>query len=99
MKKTLPYSLYKSFYNQFPADNYNAAKKTIEVELPEYKKPSFPKDWERFGNHYTTPNGCRVYFWNSGFAENFIIEYKGTSKTFSPGLYAREQVIDYVNSL
>ena len=43
MIKTMPYSLYKTGYTEFKAENYNAIKKTIDVELPDYKKPRFPK--------------------------------------------------------
>lgn len=95
----MKYSVYKKFYNEFPSSNYNPTKKTIEVELPDYKKPTFPKTWERYGNHFTIDNVCRVYFWNTGYEENFVVEYNGSSKTFPAGLYARENVINYVNEL
>ncbi len=97
MIKTIPYSLYKTGYTMFKGSNYNAAKRTIDVDLPEYAKPRFPSDWEKCGNHYKTPNGCRVYFWNSGLAENFVVEHAKGTKTFPASLYAREQVIDYVS--
>ena len=103
MIKTMPYSLYKSSYAEFKASNYNKVKKTIDVELPDYKKPQFPKDWTRVGNGYRTPNGCTVYFWNTGLAENFKVEhwvsqFNHQSKTISAGLYAREKVMEYVES-
>ena len=87
----------------FKGSNYNTAKKTVDVDLPEYAKPRFPSDWEKRGNHYKTPNGCRVYVWNSGLAENFLVERSSgcfhESKTFPASLYAREQVIDYVSKI
>lgn len=104
MIKTMPYSLYKKGYDMFPADNYNRQKKTIEVEIPEHKRPRFPSDWVRSCNHYLTPNGCDVMVWNTGLAENFLVErggrgpYAKDSKRIGPGLYSREEVIEYVNS-
>lgn len=101
MIKTMPYSLYKTGYTMFKSANYNARKKTIDVELPEYVKPRFPSDWEKCGNHYKTPNGCRVYFWNSGLSENFVVEHSEgcnhESRTFPASLYVREAVINYVS--
>lgn len=102
MIKTMPYSLYKKSYDEFKADNYNASKKTIDVELPDYKKPQFPKNWEKRSNRYIAANGCIVYFWNTGLAENFLVEhgcgYGKQSKSFSAGLYARENVMKFVES-
>lgn len=101
--KTMPYSLYKTGYSEFPAISYNKSKKTIDVDLPKYKKPSFPSDWQKSGNHYRTPNGCTVTFWNSGLAENFLVEhwvsrFNHQSKTIPASLYAREKVMEYVAS-
>lgn len=103
MIKTMPYSLYKTGYTEFKAENYNAIKKTIDVELPDYKKPGFPKEWRRGGNNYYAPNGCVITFWNSGLAENFLVEhwvsqFNHQSKTIPAGLYAREKVMEYVAS-
>lgn len=99
----MSYSLYKKSYFEFPAHDYDEGKKTIFVDLPDYKKPNFPKEWEKVGNWYQTPNNARVYFWNSGFSENFVVEsgrgYNSKSKTFPAGLRARENVINYVDSL
>jgi len=107
MTKTMPYWLYKTGYTMFPADNYNKAKKTIEVELPYYKKPRFPADWKRNGNTYQAPNGCQVIFWASGLAENFVVEHyeetasgwRMTSTTFPACLDVRDKVIAFVNSI
>ena len=102
MTKTMPYWLYKTGYTAYPADNYNKAKKTIDVEIPDsYKKPRFPSDWKRDGNTYYTPNGCQVMFWGSGFAENFMVEriesaYSVIRETFPAGLDAREKVMAFV---
>lgn len=87
----------------FKAYDYDKKTKTIEVELPDYKKPQFPKTWKKSGNHYITPEGFFVYFWNSGLAENFLVEkfisrYNSVSKTVPAGLYAREDVIKFVES-
>lgn len=103
MIKTIPYSLYKTGYAEFRAKNYNASKKTIDVELPDYKKPRFPSDWRSSGNKYFAPNGCVIIFWGTGLAENFLIEhgtnkFNYSSKTIPAGLYAREKVLAYVSS-
>lgn len=100
---TMKYALYKKGYSEYRANNYNASKKTIDVDLPEHKKINFPKDWTKRGNQYYTTNGCVVRFWGSGYAENFVVEHnynsisKCESKTVNPGLYARETVIDIVS--
>lgn len=99
MTKTIPYSLYKKNYSELPTENYSKEKKTIDIILPDgYSRPRFPSEWERFGNSYKTPNGCRVYFWASGLAEHFRVEHyvSHSSKTFPPSLYVREQVMQYV---
>ena len=100
MIKTMPYWLYKTGYTEFNADNYDSKKKTIDVELPDYKKPRFPSEWRRNGNHYYAPNGCRVTFWNTGLSENFVVDSpsRKKEKTFPASLYARENVIEYVAS-
>jgi hypothetical protein len=103
MVKTIAYSLYKKSYSEFRAENYNARKKTIDVDLPDYTKPRFPSEWRRDGSRFFTPNGCTIAVWNTGLAENFLVEH-GTSnfnhqsKTVPAGLYAREKVIEYVAS-
>lgn len=103
MIKTMSYSLYKTGFSEFEANNYNANRKTVDVSLPDHKRPSFPKNWRRSGNHYYAPNGCVITFWNSGLAENFLVEhwvsqFNHHSKTISAGLYAREKVMEYVAS-
>lgn len=103
MIKTMPYSLYKTGYTEFKAENYNASKKTIDVELPDYKKPRFPAEWRKDGNHYYAPNGCVVTFWGAGLAESFLVErwiskFNHPSKTVPAGLYAREKVMEFVAS-
>lgn len=102
MIKRIPYSLYKTGYTEFKAFNYDRKTKTIEVELPNYKKIKFPKEWRKDGNNYFTPNNCVVTFWNTGLAENFYIEHhdetlRTVHKTIDPALNAREQVIAFVN--
>ena len=95
----MKYALYKKSYSEFLATDYDSSSKTILVDLPEVKKPKFPKDWEKVGNWYRLPNGTRVYFWNTGFAENFLIERTVTihrilSKTISAGINARQEAIE-----
>lgn len=99
MLKRIKYSLYKKSYSEFSAKDYNVADKTIEVELPEIKKPKFPKEWAKIGNRYRLPNGTWVYFWNSGLAENFYIERNVTaffrlSRTIAAGINARQIAIE-----
>ena len=104
MKKRMPYWLYKAGYTEFKARDYDAKKKTIEVELPDYKRPMFPDDWRNNGgNRYHTPNGCTVTGWGSGLSEHFEVEhyvtiYNCPHKSFGPGIGTREQVMEYVNS-
>ncbi len=98
MLKKMKYSLYKSSYFAFKADNYDAKTKTIEVELPEIIRPKFPKDWEKSGNRYRLPNGTSLYFWGSGFAENFRIErymsaYQQYAEVINAGINARAEAI------
>lgn len=100
--KRIPYSLYKAGYTEFKASDYDSKTKTIAVELPDYKKVRFPKEWRKDGNNYFTPNDCVVSFWNTGLAENFYVEHhsktlKTEHKTIGPALDAREQVIAFVN--
>lgn len=103
MKKRIPYWLYKAGYTEFKASDYDAGSKTIEVELPDVKRQRFPKEWRRDGNRYLTPNGCTVYFWGTGLAENFMVEhfvtvYNCQRKSFGPGINARQQVMEFVAS-
>lgn len=103
MLKQMPYWLYKAGFTEFKTGEYNAKAKTIEVELPDYKKPRFPADWHKSGNHYITPNGCTVTFWGAGLAEHFEVEhfvtvYNCKHKSIGPCIDAREQVIEFVNS-
>ena len=102
--KRMKYSLWKQYYRQFPADQYDQATKTILVDIPEEKRKPFPKDWTRDGNRYLTPGGCEVVFWNTGFAENFEVRrfvscYEQYSRTIHPGIDSRERVIQAVNVL
>ena len=98
MTVRLSYSVYKSYYSKYPADDYDDKKKTIAVELPEYKKPKLPKEWGfgpvKFFNH------VRIQIYSCGYSESFYIEqtvapYK-CARVY-PGLKAREQVIAIVN--
>lgn len=103
MKKRISYSLYRSIYAVFPAQDYNSADRTIDVDLPEHRRPRWPSCWRRVGNMLLTPCGARVLFWGAGLAENFLIEhgsgYARQSMTIPAGLYSRECVIEYINSI
>ena len=99
--KKMPYSLYKNYYNQFHAEEYDSKTKTIMVDIPSIKRKQFPKEWKRDGNHYFTPGGCEVCFWSSGLAENFVVTrnvsaYQRYTKTIYPGIDARDKVIETV---
>lgn len=101
MLKRMPYSLWKSYYRKYPADQYDIVSKTILVELPDIKPVKAPKDWIKSGNHYFTPGGTTVTFWNTGLARNYIVErfistYRQMSKTINPGLNSMQKVIDTV---
>ena len=102
--KRMKYSLWKQYYRQFPADQYDQATKTILVDVPDARKQPFPKAWRRDGNHYWTPGGCEVTFWGTGFAENFEVRrsvsyYEQYSRTIHPGIDSRERVIQAVYDL
>lgn len=97
----MPYSLYKPFYSEFPAEGYDPRSKTIMVDLPEVRKKRFPREWKRIGNRYITPGGCEVIVWNTGYAENFVVRRwvsvrDSREKTVHPGIHAREQVLECV---
>ena len=96
--KRIPYSIYKKYYSEFSACNYDSKTKTIEVDIPDERRKPFPKTWTKNGNHYTTPGGCDVYFWGTGVAENFLVRryvtcYEQHQKTIVPGVNARERVL------
>lgn len=96
----LPYSLYKSFYSQFPAEDYDPRFKTIMVDMPAIRRKRFPGSWKRSGNRYLTPGGCEVLFWNTGYAENFLVRrwfpHEIKEKTIHPGIDARDRVLECV---
>lgn len=99
--KKMPYSVYKKYYCQFHADGYDSKTKTIMVDIPDVKRKPFPKEWKRDGNRYFTPGGCEVCYWNTGFAENYVVIryvscYEQYSKTIHPSIDARDQVIETV---
>lgn len=101
MKKQIPYSLYKASYNDFPASDYDAKTKTIMVDIPPIKRRSCPKSWDRVGNHYTTPGGCTVYFWNTGLAQNYMVErfitiHSILSKTIPAGIDSFDRMLQTV---
>lgn len=78
MKRRIPYSLYKTGYEQFPATDYDPKTKTILVDLPPIKRLVWPKNWKRAGGNWlVAPNGCNVYFWNTGLAQNYEVEWSG----------------------
>ena len=95
MKKKMKYSLYKQSYSQFPADEYDARTKTIMVDLP--GQPVKLPRWEISGNHYNTPGGSHVYFWNTGLARNYLVEFDGRQKTVPAGFDSAERVLEIVD--
>lgn len=102
MERRMPYSLYKTGYQDFPATDYDPKTKTILVSLPEMQRRVWPKDWRRSGNSFTTPNGCTVYFWNTGIAQNYDVHgpytpYNRKTRTIPAGFHAFQRVIDTVN--
>ena len=110
MLKRLPYSLWKNYYRSFPADQYDQGTKTILVDVPKTilvdvpktKTIRWPKDWKRSGNHYLTPGGCLVHFWNTGLAQNYYVEHiKNGSlhRTINPGIDSRQRVLDAVKHI
>lgn len=74
MKRRIPYWLYKTGYNQFPASDYDKLTKTIEVDMPSMKRRVWPKEWKRPGsNQMITDKGVEIYFWNSGIQQNYLV--------------------------
>lgn len=99
MLKKMPYSLYRSSYRAFKLVDYNKSTKTALVELPDTPPVKFPKTWSLAGNHYETPNGCRVYFWNSGLARNYEIEFPdGSRRTIPAAFDSAARVLSAVNA-
>lgn len=102
MERRIPYSLYKTGYDQFPATDYDPKTKTILVDLPQIKRRVWPKDWKRVGmNSFTTTNKCRVYFWNTGLAQNYLVEWYGgpynqKSRTIHAGFDSFDRVMQTV---
>ena len=104
MLKRMPYSLWKSYYRQFPADQYDLSTRTILVELPDVKPVQWPKDWRSVCNRYITPGGCDVYFWNTGLAQNyevqkFVSSYYTATRTIHFGIDSRKRVLKAVEQL
>lgn len=101
----MKYHLYKPYYCQFPAEDYDPVTKTIMVDVPKIRRKPFPKDWIRSGNAYFTPGGCEIRFWNTGLAENFDVCFfvpgrcSQPHKIIHPGIDARERVLEAVNEL
>ena len=98
---TMKYSIYKKYFREYPSREYNLEKKTIEVDLPEHKTIKWPSNWRKSGNSLRTPSGIEILFWNSGLAENFYVNYYVSryyhlSRTISPAIDARQQVLDTV---
>lgn len=101
MQRRMPYSLYKTGYQEFPATDYDAATKTILVDIPAIKRRVWPKEWKRDGNCFRTPNGCTVYFWNTGISQNYEVEgpynpYLRKHRTIPAGFHSFQLVIDTV---
>lgn len=94
------YRIYKQGYSEYPATDYDKSTKTIDVQIPEYKKPSFPKEWGTGGcKHY---NHVTMYVRNSGVAEYYeihqtVFPYKKV--TIECGLKSREKAIEVFKEL
>ena len=93
--KKVRYSFFKKYFSDFEGFNYDSRRKTIEIEIPEINT-KFPKNWEKTGNHYTTPDGIRIYFWDRGLETSYCVEYRRFSRNIYPGIYAKEIVIKAV---
>ena len=90
----MPYRIYKQGYSEYPAFDYDKSTKTIDVQLPEYKKPSFPREWGTGGCKYC--NHVEMFVRNSGFAEYYEIHqtiYPHKEVTIECGLKSREKAI------
>lgn len=101
MKRRIPYSLFKAGYQRFPASDYDQKTKTILVDLPPMKRRAWPKEWKRIWNSFRTPGGCTVYFWNTGLAQNYLVErfitpHYSKSKTIPAGFDSFDRVLETV---
>ena len=91
----ISYSVYKSYYAEYPADDYDPKKKTINVKLPDYKRVRLPKEWGAGPVKYI--NHVKVQIYSSGYSESYLIEQTVAPyrrMKIYPGLKARERVID-----
>lgn len=101
MERRIPYWLYKTGYEQFPAHDYDKKTKTIIVDIPKMNRRIWPKGWEKRCNHYHTPKGSTVYFYNTGIAQNYYVEgpyrpYNQRTKTIPAGYDAFEKMLKVV---
>lgn len=98
----MPYRIYKQGYSEFKAYDYDKTTKTIEVDLPEYKKPVFPKDWKTESSGRKYFNHVQMFIRNSGISECYDIEqlvkpYKHIR--IECGLKSREKAIEMMYQL
>lgn len=93
------YSLWKKFYSDFSASDYDENKRTINVILPHKPVHKMPKEWRREGNHYYTPNGCCVTFWGNGIERSYLVEKNGKAKTIYPGIDCLERLFNAVSKI
>lgn len=91
------YSLWKKFYSEFHASDYDAKTKTINVILPYKPSHKMPKEWRREGNYYYTPNGCSVCFWGNGLERSYYVEKDGKSQTIYQGIDCIDRLFNAVS--
>lgn len=98
----IPYRIYKQGYSEYPATDYDKTTKTIEVDIPEIKKPTFPKEWKTNSTGRKYFNHVQMFIRNSGLAECYDIEqlvkpYKHIR--IECGVNARQKAIDTMYQL
>lgn len=101
MQRRIPYWLYKTGFDQFPASDYDKSTKTIVVDMPPMKRRVWPKEWKRRGNCFVTGKGVEVYCWNTGIQQNYLVmepykRFGRRQRTISAGFDSFERVMQTV---
>lgn len=76
MTRKMKYSLYKKYYGQYQAHDYDSKTKSIMVDLPDIPRSKMPKEWVKDDVFpgMRTPGGCTVYTYGSGLSMSHRVE-------------------------
>ena len=98
----MSYRIYKQGYSEYPATDYDKSTKTIDVQLPEYKKPTFPKEWKTDSSARKYFHHVQMFIRNSGVSECYDIEQLVKPYKYvrvECGLKSREKAIETMYQL